>query len=229
MKLLALDTATEACSAALCIDGDMRQLYQLAPREHTQLILGMAQQLLQAADIEIRQLDALAFGRGPGSFTGVRIATGVVQSLAYAADLPVVPVSTLASIAQSVFEDHGEERILSAIDARMGGVYWGEYRVADGLVCLQGEEQVTTPDQVPLAEGAWVGAGSGWRGHGEALRRRLGDRVGRSFADYFPRAESIARLAVADFRQGLAVDAANAIPVYLRDQVAKKTGAQGKA
>ena len=222
MKLLALDTATEACSAALYIDGEIEQVYQLAPREHTQLILGMAEQLLIIAGINIRQLDALAFGRGPGSFTGVRIATGVVQGMAYAVDLPVVPVSTLASIAQSVYRDHGATRILSAIDARMGDVYWGEYVVARDRVQLQGREQVTRPQQVPLPSGSWVGAGSGWKAHGEALQQRVANLLAKPYQDYFPQARSIAELAVPDYQQGLAVDAAHAVPVYLRDDVAKK-------
>lgn len=222
MKLLALDTATEACSAALYIDGDIEQRYQLAPREHTQLILGMAEQLLMQAGIKISQLDALAFGRGPGSFTGVRIATGVVQGMAFGADLPVVPVSTLAAIAQSVYRDHGASRVLSAIDARMGGVYWGEYVANGERMLLQGEEQVTTPDQVPLPEGQWIGAGSGWNGHRDALQQRLGDRVTEYYADTFPESRSIAQLAVIDYQNGLAVSAAEAVPVYLRDDVAKK-------
>ena len=222
MKLLALDTATEACSAALYIDGDIEQVYQLAPRDHTRLILGMAEQLLMLAGVNINQLDALAFGRGPGSFTGVRIATGAVQGMAYAADLPVVPVSTLASIAQSVFRDHGDRHILAAIDARMGGVYWGEYRIEDDHAGLQGMERVIAPAQVPLPRGQWTGAGSGWKTYGDVLQNRLGEGVDRSFEDYFPQSRSIAELAVRDYQQGLAVDAAQAIPVYLRDDVAKK-------
>ena len=222
MKLLALDTATEACSAALYIDGEIAQRYQLAPREHTQLILGMAESLLNDAGVKISELDALAFGRGPGSFTGVRIATGVVQGMAYAADLPVVPVSTLASIAQAAYEEHARLHILSAIDARMGGVYWGAYQVENGLVVLQGEEMVTTPDQVPVPKGQWVGAGSGWKGHKEALTERLGAIVTQQFDDYFPQSKTIAQLAAHDFQQGLAVEAAQAVPVYLRNDVAKK-------
>lgn len=228
MKLLALDTATEACSAALIIDGEIEQQYELAPRAHTQLILGMAQQLLQSAGMTISELDALAFGRGPGSFTGVRIATGVVQGMAYAADLPVVPVSTLASIAWSVHEEQGASHILSGIDARMGGVYWGAYEVKQTQLVLHGAEQVCAPAQVPVPEGRWVGAGSAWKGHREALLQRLGDRVTQCFEAYYPRAASIARLAVKDFDQGLAVDAAHAIPVYLRDDVAKKSAQQAR-
>ena len=225
MKILAIDTATEACSAALYIDGDIEQQYELAPREHTQLVLGMADSLLQQAGLSIPQLDALAFGRGPGSFTGVRIATGVIQGMAYAADLPVVPVSTLASIAQSAYEDHGCDRVLSAIDARMGGVYWSEYVIRDGLAELLDEEMVTTPDQVPLVEGSWVGAGSGWKGHKDALLSRLAGHISQRYEDYFPQSASIARLAAQGYENGQAVEAAQAVPVYLRNDVAKKAKA----
>lgn len=225
MKLLAVDTATEACSAALYIDGDIQHEFQLAPRDHTRLILVMVETLLQQAGIRIQQLDALAFGCGPGSFTGVRIATGVVQGLAYGADLPVVPVSTLASIAQAVYEDHGESRVLAAIDARMGGIYWGQYQLDDHkLMQLCAEEAVLSPEQVPVVTTRdWVGAGSGWQAHADALVERFGDRVKQQWPEYLPQSATIAQLAVADFNKGLAVAAAQAQPVYLRNDVAKKS------
>jgi tRNA threonylcarbamoyladenosine biosynthesis protein TsaB len=225
MKLLALDTATEACSAALYIDGDIQQKYQLAPREHTKLILIMIEELLADAGIRLNQLNALAFGRGPGSFTGVRIATGVVQGLAFGADLPVVSVSTLASIAQAAYEDHGCKKVLAAIDARMGGVYWGEYQLDEkGLMLLKGNEAVLSPAEVPIPEGNdWVGAGSGWLGHSDALQNRLGNSIMDQWDDYCPQSKTITLLAVSYYQQGLAVEAKNAMPVYLRNDVAKKS------
>ncbi|MCW9012926.1 MAG: tRNA (adenosine(37)-N6)-threonylcarbamoyltransferase complex dimerization subunit type 1 TsaB [Gammaproteobacteria bacterium] len=224
MKLLALDTATEACSAALYIDGEIYQDFQLAPREHTRLILRQAEGLLNKAGITVQQLDALAFGRGPGSFTGVRIATGVVQGMAFGADIPVVPVSTLASIAQAVYEDHQAQHVLSAIDARMGGVYWGQYQLnAEGLMQLVGDEAVLSPADVAMpASFDWCGAGSGWQAHGKILQQRLAS-VTRIYPDYYPQSKTIARLAVAGFKNGEAVDAAQAIPVYLRNDVAQKS------
>ena len=224
MKLLALDTATEACSAAIYIDGEITQNYQLAPKEHTRLILAMIEGLLVDAGISIKQLDALAFGRGPGSFTGVRISTGVVQGMAYGADLPVVPVSTLASIAQSVHDDHQAEFVLTAIDARMDAVYWGEYQLESGLMRLRGEEQVVAPEQVPVpTQQAWVGAGSGWAAYAESLKRRIEQPMPSVFDAYYPQSASIARLAAHDYANGNYVTAAQAVPVYLRNKVAKKT------
>lgn len=228
IKLLALDTATEACSAALYVDGQIEQIYELAPRTHTHLILGMAEKLLADAGLTITQLDALAFGRGPGSFTGVRIATGVVQGMAFAADIPVVPVSTLASIAQAVYEEHGHSQVLAAIDARMGDVYWGVYQQNPaGLMALLDEEIVISPEQLSRPEGdQWVGAGSGWHAYGEQLAKSMGIHANQQFADHFPQSKTIARLAVADFIAGRAVDAALALPVYLRNDVAKKSTQQ---
>lgn len=220
MNILAFDTATEACSAALSLDGEVRERYQIAPRQHAQLILGMMDELLAKAGIGLAQLDALAFGRGPGSFIGVRIATGVVQGIAFARDLPVVPVSTLAALAQGV----DQPRVLAAIDARMHEVYWAAYQRDDaGIMQLLGEEALTPADQVVLPAGIepWYGAGTGWHDEGPQLADHL-PQVTEYAADVFPHAACVARLGEAGFRLGQAVAAEQAQPVYLRDQVAKK-------
>ena len=142
MILLALETATEACSAALAVDGDIRERFEVAPRGHSELILPMVDELMAEADISIEQVDAIAFGRGPGAFTGLRIAVGVTQGIAFGADLPVVPVSTLAALAQG----SESNSVLAAIDARMDEVYWGAYqRSSAGLMTLCGEEAVIPP------------------------------------------------------------------------------------
>jgi len=222
MKILALDTATEACSAALYLDGDIHEQFQLAPREHTRLILGMCDNLLADACINLTQLDGIAFGRGPGSFTGVRIATAAAQGLAFGAELPLLPVSTLASMAQICFEVHGASQVISAIDARMGGVYWGCYAMADGRMQLLGEEQVSAPDAVQLTNTqAWYGAGSGWGAYRDELESRL--PVSGIDASLFPRAASIAELASHDLAAGGGLDPEDAQPVYLRNKVAEKT------
>ncbi len=241
MKLLALETATEACSAALFIDGALSERYEVAPRRHAELILPMIEALLAEAQLSLGGLDAIAFGRGPGAFTGVRIATGIVQGLAFGADLPVVPVSTLAALALGALSElpadatASERGVLAALDARMGEVYWGAYvATADTTigqgVRLLGSEQVLAPEAVSLpAEVAsaavyWLEAGSGWQVRGEALRQGLqGQLAGRLMdggAERLPRAGEVARLGALGLAAGEAVVAEQALPVYLRNQVA---------
>lgn len=222
MKMLAIDTSAEACSAALWWDGELSDRFRVQPRGHSELILGMMQELLQEAGLRPTDLDVLAFGRGPGSFTGVRIATGVVQGVAYAADLPVVPVSNLAALAQRHFRESAARRILPAFDARMGEVYWAAYEAGpNGLVRLQGREEVATPEAVSLPEGGgWHGVGSGWRTYGSALGHRLGGRLESVHGRQLCHALDIAFLGVAAFQAGEAVSAAEALPTYLREQVA---------
>ncbi len=221
MKLLAIETATEACSAALYIDGEITEEYQFAPRDHTRLLLGMVDKLLAEAEISPASLDVMAFGRGPGSFTGVRIATGVTQGIAYAADLPVVPVSTLATLAQGGLREFGFSRAAVAIDARMHEVYWAAYSANDaGLMVAHSDEMVCPPDQVPLLDGQeWHGIGSGWQTYAEALNVRQQGRVLDWQGESLPHAQDVAVLAVDAFGKGQAVTAREALPVYLRDQV----------
>jgi tRNA threonylcarbamoyladenosine biosynthesis protein TsaB len=221
MKLLAIDTSGEACSAALLCGADLTQLFQLAPRRHGELILDMMARLLAEAGLPLGSLDALAFGRGPGSFTGVRIAAAVVQGAAFGAGLPVVGVSTLAALAQGQHRLTGHRRILAALDARMGEVYWGCYRVAgDGFAEPVGQELVVPPGQVPRPPGeGWRGVGSGFAAHAAALS----DALGPALAGFDPgltcEARDIAQLAGAAWRLGQAVAPELALPVYVRDQV----------
>jgi len=223
MKLLAIETAAEACSAALWIDGEISHQYRVEPRRHSELILPMMQSLLAEADLQLGQLDALAFGRGPGGFTGVRIATGVVQGAAFSADLPVVPVSTLAALAQRAYREFGETRLLCAFDARMNEVYWGQYRVAHGLVSLDGEEVVCSPERVSLpSDSGWCGVGTGWGSYQDRLTDPGGSGVKKVLSGLYCSAVDVARLGVNGFEQGLAVAADQASPIYLRDNVAAK-------
>ncbi|HEY5603902.1 MAG TPA: tRNA (adenosine(37)-N6)-threonylcarbamoyltransferase complex dimerization subunit type 1 TsaB [Gammaproteobacteria bacterium] len=221
MKLLAIETATEACSAALYIDGGIEQRFKIAPREHGSLILGMIDQLMAEAQLSAVQLDAIAYGRGPGSFIGVRIAAGVTQGIAFGAELPVVPVSTLAAIAQGSRHDD----LLVAIDARMGEVYWGQYSrsPATGTVYERAPERLLLPDEVLVMEStaAWVGVGTGWQTYRASLLRRL-PFVTQIDDNHYPKAESTAVLAAELYRQGRVVSADQVIPVYLRDRVAEK-------
>ncbi|MBK1732184.1 tRNA (adenosine(37)-N6)-threonylcarbamoyltransferase complex dimerization subunit type 1 TsaB [Thiococcus pfennigii] len=221
MKLLAFDTSGEACSVALWCDGDVRQRLERVPRRHGELVLAMADGLLAEAGLRLAGLDALAFARGPGSFTGVRIATAVVQGAAFGADLPVVPVSTLAATAHGAFRQQGVRRCLVAIDARMDQVYWGAYRLAaDGAPELVGDEAVLAPEAVPVpADADWYGVGSGWQAHRAALHARLAGRLTGELAEVFCEAQDVAHLAADLFAREGGVAAEAALPVYLRDRV----------
>ena len=222
MKLLALDTSTDACSVALLIGSEVRENFKLAPREHAKLILPMVDELLAEAGLRLSQLDAIAFGRGPGSFTGLRIAAGVAQGLAFGADLPLLPISTLAALAQGAYTDLGATRVLAALDARMTEVYWGVYQINNaGIMELCAGEQVCAPSEVVLPnEGEWQGVGSGWKEYGAALRERCGILVHAVMSERLPRARDIALLGMDALRHGLAVSAEQAMPVYLRNRVA---------
>jgi len=224
MKLLAIDTATEACSAALAIGDDIIERYEVAPRRHPELILKMVQSLLDEAQLEIGSIDAVAFGRGPGAFTGLRIAAGVAQGIAWAIDKPVVPVSTLAAMAQGAKREFAATHVLCAIDARMQEVYWGGFETSGSEVVEVLAECVVAPDAVPLPQKmtGWLGVGSGWQSYHEALMARTAGRVSGTQGGYLPHAADIARLGIRAFRQGSAVPAHQAVPVYLRDQVVGK-------
>ena len=228
MRVLAIETATEACSAALYISGEIRLRYQVEPRRHSELILPMMEALLAEAEIALSALDALAFGCGPGSFTGVRIATGAVQGAAFGADLPVVPVSTLAALAQRRYREQGEKHLLPAYDARMDELYWGCYRIGDdGLAHPLNDDLLLRPDQVDLPTGeGWVGVGSGWASYGATLRNRLGACVAAFDGALLCSAWDVAMLGAAGFNAGKAVPAEQALPVYLRDKVAETPGSR---
>lgn len=221
MKLLAIDTSGETCSAALLCGTELTQILELAPRRHGDLILDMMARLLAEAGLALGALDALAFGRGPGSFTGVRIATAVVQGAAFGAGLGVIGVSTLAALAQGQHRLTGHRHILSALDARMEEIYWGCYRVAgDGLVEPVGEELVLSPQAVPLPEGeGWYGVGSGFGVYGEQLGRVLGPALAGVNSAQVCEAKDIARLAAGPWHRGQAMAPELALPVYLRDRV----------
>ncbi|WP_067519790.1 tRNA (adenosine(37)-N6)-threonylcarbamoyltransferase complex dimerization subunit type 1 TsaB [Endozoicomonas ascidiicola] len=219
MKILALDTATEACSVALNLDGEVIEHFELSPRRHSRDLLPMVESLLAKAGVTLKQLDAIAFGRGPGAFTGLRVATAMTQGLAYAVDLPVIPVSTLAALAQQAYREQNTSHVLSAIDARMSEVYWGAYKAENGLMTPMLDEQVIAPQLVsaPVIETQWYGIGTGW-----AFREQMPVTVFDCVTETWPRAYDIALLAAADFTMGKLLPAEQAMPVYLRDKVALK-------
>lgn len=220
MKLLAIETSSHACSVALLINNEISAIHEIAPMQQTQKILPIIDKLLRSADILLNQLDAIAFGCGPGSFTGVRIATSVAQGLGFAANLPLIPISSLAALAQAVYTDVGWNKILVGVDARIQEVYWGMYKVnPSGLVELQGKEIVCAPENVILpAENDWYGAGTAW----EVYSKQIPFNPIETDSSRLPMASAILDLAKAKFEKKLWVNAADALPTYLRDNVAKK-------
>jgi len=222
MRILALDTATEACSATL-LDGARRiSRYEEPGRGHAERILAMIDAVLGEAKLRLADVDGIAVGRGPGAFTGVRIAISVAQGLAFGADKKVVPISDLAALAQRCADEHDARTVLACIDARMSELYWGCYeRDASGLVTLVGEEHLGKVADVRLPSGSeWYGAGSGWGVEALALRVQSMGGGSRLQPRLFPRSDEIARLAVPAFVAGDALAPQDALPVYLRDQVA---------
>jgi len=224
VKLLALDTATEFCSAALWLDGQLRTREALAPRAHGELILPMIEQLLAEAALGLDGLDAIAFGRGPGAFTGVRLAAAVAQGLGFAAQLPLIPVSDLRALAaQALAAPGAPDRAVICQDARMNEVYWGCFERSAQAIRAFGEEALAAPAALMLPSG-WVApgvpllaAGSGFVAY-PALRAQLGGASTTVVEGLYPRAQEIARLA-ADDGLACAVAPEAALPVYLRDRV----------
>jgi tRNA threonylcarbamoyladenosine biosynthesis protein TsaB len=230
LKILALDTATENCSAALWVDGSLIQQEVEVPRGHADLILTMIDGLLAQSGATLAGLDAIAFGRGPGSFTGVRLAASVTQGLAFGADLPVVPISDLRAVAQRALNHLPEENaamrhMLVCNDARMHEVYWACFeRGTDGLMTPVGTERVSKPLNVDLPA-EWAGtlvsaAGRGFGAYPE-LRDRLRNALTNINENVLPGAAEIASLAVAEIRGGRVLAPEEAVPVYLRDDVAR--------
>jgi len=219
--LLAIDTATEACSAALLVGDRMIERSEVAPRRHAELILPMIESLLAEAGISRRGIDGIAVGRGPGAFTGVRLAISVAQGLALGLDVPVVPVSSLAALAQDVPLQH-DTPILAVIDARMGEIYAGTFRRgASGLVEALGPESVGPAQQLVLPPSErWSVVGSGWSAYRDVLMTRLPGEPRWCDSTRLPQAHAIARLAAPQFAAGNALAPELALPVYLRDKVA---------
>ena len=218
MKLLALETSTEACSVALWLDGEVRERFELAPRRHAELTLPWAEQLLADAGVAKAQLDAIAIGRGPGAFTGVRLAIALGQGIALALDRPVVPVSTLAALALQA----PGPRVLAAIDARMGEVYAACFERREGDLVALDTERVLPPAAMDLADAqdGWHGVGTGFAAQDGALAARLQARLATVDAAALPHAADVARLAALAFARGEAVAPEAAEPAYLRNNVA---------
>lgn len=219
MKILAIDAATEACSAALLVDGRLTERFEVIGRGHAGRLLPMADELLRAAGLAARDLDGIAFGRGPGGFTGLRVAAGVAQGLAAGADRPIVPVSNLAAVAAGAGRVAGAERVLACMDARMGQVYWAAFEDAAGIPRAATAEKLSGPGDVSPPPGApWHGAGHGFSAYPE-IATRLGASLAAVDAGILPRAADIVRIAAAVLVAGGGVPADQGQPVYLRDDV----------
>jgi len=225
MRILAIDTATEACSAALWDNGNLFAHFEECPREHTQRILPLVKQMLDQGNTTLTELDALAFGRGPGSFTGVRIGIGIAQGLALGANLPMIGVSTLATMAQGAWRQTGATRVLAAIDARMGEVYWAEYtRDEQGVWHGEESEKVLKPqavgERLKQLSGEWATVGTGWKAWPD-----MANDSGLTLVDgntLLPAAEDMLPIACQLLAAGQTVTVEHAEPVYLRNEVAWK-------
>jgi len=218
-KILIIDTSTEACSAALSLDGQIISRFEVAPRIHTKLILPMIDDLLDQAKLCVNDLNAIAWGRGPGSFTGVRIGSGIMQGLALGSNKPVLPISTLATMAQQAIEQHKAQYVMAAIDARMGEVYWGVFKNTDGLATLVGQEQVIAPERLleqHFEQSHYCAVGTGWQSYPQLLTLATIEPLEQIL---YPDAKYMAALAQQQWQAGQAIDVEDATPVYLRDTV----------
>ena len=226
MRILALETSTEYCSVALWQDGTVRERCELVWQKHSEVLMEMLDVLLKEAGIKVKQVDGIAFGKGPGSFTGVRIACGVAQGLALGANLSVVGVCTLQALAEA----SGKEKVIAAIDARMGELYLAAYKKRNGEWVAVIEPCLCKVDDSPSVPGeSWFGVGSGFAmsspspgGRGELAQRYASQLIGVD-EKAVPQASAVVRIGARGFAQGAAVDAALALPLYLRDKVALKT------
>jgi tRNA threonylcarbamoyladenosine biosynthesis protein TsaB len=220
LKILALDTSTDYCSAALHVDGDVDYQGGLAGQLHSRLILGMVDELLSTRAMRLTELDGMAYGEGPGSFTGLRIACGVVQGLAMGAGLRVVGVGTLLAMAVGTSSD----RVVCALDARMGEIYHAAYEKREQSWHAVHAPSVCAPAAAPALSGTgWLGCGSGFLAYGDALQQRYAAQLERVEAEHYPHARDVARLALPRFEAGEALGPECAAPIYLRDKVALRT------
>jgi len=217
MRVLALETSTEYCSVALWQDGAVVSRCELAGQKHSEILMAMLDGLLREAGCSVPDMDGIAFGRGPGSFTGVRIACGAAQGLAFGANLPVADICTLQALAQA----SGKPRVIATLDARMGEIYHAAYAKHGDAWETVSEPRLCKPEHAPLLSGDdWFGAGSGFAAHGTALSERYAGQLQGTDGAAVPQAAAIAVLGAAQFAQGCGKDAAAALPLYLRDKVA---------
>ncbi len=226
MNILALETATAACSAAMLTNNNIITRFELAPRQHTALILPMLEQVLADADLSKSDIDAIAFGNGPGAFTGVRIATAISQGLAFSLDVPVVPISTLAAMAQQTMDAGQATKVVTALDARMGEVYWSTFVQDEAGYAQASTEAIVIPPQeatMPAGEG-WVAVGNGWGEYAAEFDDVLMHQIVSVNESVYPAAREIAKIAQRKLSQGEVQAIDKALPLYVRDTVAQVPG-----
>ncbi|CAL7963734.1 tRNA threonylcarbamoyladenosine biosynthesis protein TsaB [Gammaproteobacteria bacterium] len=225
IQILTIDTSTDACSAALWCDNKNSHRFMVTPQKHTKFILPMIYELLAEAQVDLNQLDAIAFGAGPGSFTGIRLAASIIQGLAFVANLPVIKISCLRALAQEVFTEFGKEKVLVAQDARMQEIYWGEYQIDNaGIMQAIVPDRLVAPKHTKtISDADFTGVGNGWKIYDDILTKRCNIPLIES--KIYPQAQYMAELAAADFVKGLTVSAKEALPMYLREEVAWIRGA----
>ena len=219
MNLLSLDTSTEFLSLALQLGDNTYAHYQHAGQAASQLVLPQIQALLDTANVKLSDLDGIAFGAGPGAFTGVRVACGVAQGLGFGANIPVVGVNTLLALAEA----SGQDNVIACLDARMGEIYHAAFVRKNGLWIEHSATTVCKPEAVPVLPSEWVGVGSGWSVYGEILSNIYAKNLIKVLKNITPTAEAILQLAKPTFEAGLAKSASEAAPIYIRNRVALTT------
>lgn len=228
MNLLAIDTSTECGSVALSVEQGVMERSAVMPRQHAEQLLPWIDGLLADAGLARTQIDAIAVGRGPGGFTGVRLAVAVAQGLAWALQRPLLAVSSLAALAMQAGGAPGD-RVLAAIDARMGELYLGRFRIDDaGLAVALGEEWMASPAAVELPDRAWRGVGSGFAAADGLLAQRLASQLQAVDAQRYPQASAIARLALPMLARGETLAPEQLEPAYLRNKVAQTLAERGR-
>ncbi|MBI5447853.1 MAG: tRNA (adenosine(37)-N6)-threonylcarbamoyltransferase complex dimerization subunit type 1 TsaB [Gammaproteobacteria bacterium] len=217
MKILAFDTSTQQCSVALLCGNEIKDISLDAPNQHAELLLPLIHRLLHEAGLSLTQLNAIGFSRGPGSFTGLRIAASLAQGLACAHDIPVAAISTLQMMAQATHLTQHAERIAVAMDARMQQIYWGTF-AGTGIMLPTCPEQVLSPNEVILAGKDWTAVGTAWQVYSDSLLF-LQPQLAHIDTKSLPQARNLIPLAQYQIEQKLTVSAENALPIYLRDKV----------
>jgi tRNA threonylcarbamoyladenosine biosynthesis protein TsaB len=222
LNILAFDTSSPACSVALLHGDTVRVLHKITPKLHAQLILAMINELLTEANLTLANLDVIAYGCGPGSFTGIRIASCVAQGLGFASQCSLLRISSLAALAQSAYLEQDWSKLLVALDARTEQIYWATYQMnKEGLLELVGKETLCKPDEICLLtdnQTGWCGVGDGWEKYHQSLAHRLGFEPNCINSAQLPSAEAVLRLAKVQWEQGgkQGVNARDALPTYLR-------------